>query len=654
VDGIGRRNFGNNQQDALNRFLVMTHPLDPKNIYISAAPTARLWINGIEAQQFAGVWAHPITHPGAQGGWVPWHVKGVLEGAGDPGAHDHAVAEYSGHLWFPPATEEFEFDADGNREGSSMWDYGWDGRNKLVRARTKDWDTAPEGWDLRFDYDAEGRRFKKSVTHYAEGVMVEQKVVYFIWDGWDLLFERHEDIGGNPLKERRYVWGPDINDGSAGGAGGLLLIRETRGQTITDYYPLYDGTGHVVGLTDITGTLQAEYWWGPFGELISATGPKAQSNPWRFQTKYLDEETGLYYFGHRYYDPGTGQFLSRDKLGEDEDLNLYRMTGNDPINKVDVLGLAAVVVSSQEMADQLRVEWLLDQVRMSMELPVGPPEWASGKYTEWGNDFGLFAPYGQNDFQRAHQVAYLSGSPSITPVSEAEAEARRRAARLEAPAWNPTHTRALTLGAANTPLNASINQDWLLPSGAGTLGARFALRGMEPMLPILSTGVRMEGRFFASEVQLARMTPDFATSKTVYHTVTTPNHAHGILKGIDPAFLNPNSRFGRAFYLSDEAGTTLRELFHHSAPSTHTIRFNLNLNQAKILDLGDPAIAKAWGYAADPISEATKSIGPRAMSAGFNIIKVPSLRGPGTNYTVLSDFDQLLFPQGIVPSIPTP
>jgi RHS repeat-associated protein len=349
-DGIGRRNFGNNQQDALNRFRAIQHPQVAKKLFLSADPDARLYAAQgggalTELTPFNGSRILEVNHPGASGGWVPWHVRGVLEDAGDPGAHPDAVAEFSGQLWFPPENETINFDDDGNREDSSLWNYGWDGRNKLVRARTKAWDTAPEGWDLKFDYDAEGRRFKKTVTRFADGEPVEHKVIYFVWDGWDLLFERHEDGNGNPFMERRYVWGPDIVDGAAGGAGGLLLFRETRGQTTKDYYPLYDGTGHVVGLADGAGNLVAEYWWGPFGELIEAKGEMAQANPWRYATKYFDSETGLYYFGHRYYEPVTGQWLNREPLGEDESLNLYAYCHNDPINKVDVLGLSEAAIT---------------------------------------------------------------------------------------------------------------------------------------------------------------------------------------------------------------------------------------------------------------------------------------------------------------------
>jgi len=47
---------------------------------------------------------------------------------------------------------------------------------------------------------------------------------------------------------------------------------------------------------------------GPLGELLRATGVMAAVNPFRFSTKFQDDETGLLYYGHRYYEPGTGRW----------------------------------------------------------------------------------------------------------------------------------------------------------------------------------------------------------------------------------------------------------------------------------------------------------------------------------------------------------
>ena len=40
-----------------------------------------------------------------------------------------------------------------------------------------------------------------------------------------------------------------------------------------------------------------QYEYGPFGEVIRATGPMAKANPFRFSTKYQDDETDLLYYG---------------------------------------------------------------------------------------------------------------------------------------------------------------------------------------------------------------------------------------------------------------------------------------------------------------------------------------------------------------------
>jgi hypothetical protein len=47
------------------------------------------------------------------------------------------------------------------------------------------------------------------------------------------------------------------------------------------------------------------------------SGELAEENPYRFSTKYLDEEVGLYYYGYRMYSPGLGRWPSRDPLGDE-------------------------------------------------------------------------------------------------------------------------------------------------------------------------------------------------------------------------------------------------------------------------------------------------------------------------------------------------
>ena len=82
---------------------------------------------------------------------------------------------------------------------------------------------------------------------------------------------------------------------------------------------------------------------GPFGEVVRITGPMAKANPFRFSTKYQDDETDLVYYGKRYLSTSSGRWLSRDPLGEKwGGKNLYAALSNDPLSKTDSLGLFSI------------------------------------------------------------------------------------------------------------------------------------------------------------------------------------------------------------------------------------------------------------------------------------------------------------------------
>jgi RHS repeat-associated protein len=67
--------------------------------------------------------------------------------------------------------------------------------------------------------------------------------------------------------------------------------------------------------------------------------PMAKANPFRFSTKYQDDETDLIYFGYRHYNASTGRWTSRDPIEEKGGLNIYAMLGNNAVNDYDLGGL---------------------------------------------------------------------------------------------------------------------------------------------------------------------------------------------------------------------------------------------------------------------------------------------------------------------------
>jgi len=64
----------------------------------------------------------------------------------------------------------------------------------------------------------------------------------------------------------------------------------------------------------------------------------ARANPFRFSTKFQDDETGLLYYGFRYYDPSTGRWNSRDPVDEWGGMNLFGFVSNNALSNCDKLG----------------------------------------------------------------------------------------------------------------------------------------------------------------------------------------------------------------------------------------------------------------------------------------------------------------------------
>jgi RHS repeat-associated protein len=97
--------------------------------------------------------------------------------------------------------------------------------------------------------------------------------------------------------------------------GGLLLVRSVE-LGVTNFVA-HDGNGNVAALVNVAnGAVTAQYEYGPFGELLRATGESAKANPFRFSTKYQDDESDYLYYGYRSYNPSTGRWLNGDPIGE--------------------------------------------------------------------------------------------------------------------------------------------------------------------------------------------------------------------------------------------------------------------------------------------------------------------------------------------------
>ena len=97
---------------------------------------------------------------------------------------------------------------------------------------------------------------------------------------------------------------------------------------------------------------EIRYEYGPIGEVLRATGPMATMNPFRWSTKFWDDESGLVYYGYRYLSPTLGRWIGRDPMGEEGGFNLFAFVGNNPTAGIDTLGDVWVTATVRIDADQ--------------------------------------------------------------------------------------------------------------------------------------------------------------------------------------------------------------------------------------------------------------------------------------------------------------
>ena len=246
----------------------------------------------------------------------------------------------------PPSSsvEQLTYDADGNLLSDGSWQYTWNGENRLIETESLPVVTDAAKVKVVNLYDYMGRRVRKTVsTDYSGGTYSITNVTHFVWDGYNIVAEMSGGTGSTPSVTNSYTWGLDLSGSpqGAGGVGGLLTIHEGRdGSPSRPFFPAFDGNGNVVNLVDASdGTTAATYEYDPFGNIISSSGPMAETNPFRFSTKPTDLQTDLIMYQLRPYSPTLGRFLTRDPIEERSDENLYLFVRNCALSSYDLVGL---------------------------------------------------------------------------------------------------------------------------------------------------------------------------------------------------------------------------------------------------------------------------------------------------------------------------
>ncbi|MEW6252076.1 MAG: RHS repeat-associated core domain-containing protein [Planctomycetota bacterium] len=256
----------------------------------------------------------------------------------------------------------------------------WDAENRLIAVTPQ----SPTVGVLRaeYRYDYRGRRIEKRLFAWNGSAWNPSPYAIrrYVWDGWRLVLEL--DGLNQDAVVRKYTWGLDLagqhGDQSrdrkgavlegAGTIGGLAAVLDTAGDRTFVYF--YDGNGNVGQLVETTtgnfGTLAVKYEYGPYGTRFNAPTPGEYEQPFRFSTKQFDAETGMYYYGYRYYRPEVGRWSAQDPVDEPgatllrraradvrpralgtETRSSYGYTRNQPVSRVDPLGLDWVPINAK-------------------------------------------------------------------------------------------------------------------------------------------------------------------------------------------------------------------------------------------------------------------------------------------------------------------
>ncbi len=258
----------------------------------------------------------------------------------------------------PNPTSTNTYDGNGNlitakSSSTSNYRYCYDDENRLVR-----WifsrnaigcdDAASNNNDQRTDFVYDGQGRLRVRTEYdgikATGGWVTNTEVRYLYDGMRVNQERSS--ANTPTVS--YTRGTDLSGSleGAGGIGGLLgrshAYQSASGNWTNHNYYHADGNGNVTYMLNSSQSKVAEYRYDPFGNTISSSGTLAAANVYRFSSKEIHVNSGLYYYGYRFYHPNLQRWLNRDPLGELGAINLHGYVDNNSINSIDPFGLSAV------------------------------------------------------------------------------------------------------------------------------------------------------------------------------------------------------------------------------------------------------------------------------------------------------------------------
>ncbi len=187
--------------------------------------------------------------------------------------------------------------------------FSYDALDRLVEVN--------EGSDcVKLTYDAESRLISREVNGKLDRFIYDEMLEIGLVDESEM------------IRELRL-----LGYGKKGDIGRCVAIELDQ----VVYAPLNDLFGNIIGLVEMASKQLAGKWsLTPFGKEENSQGVVS---PWRFQSKRIDETTGLVFFGFRIYLPQVQEYCQLDARGEVGIQDLLSFNQNNPLRYCDPWGL---------------------------------------------------------------------------------------------------------------------------------------------------------------------------------------------------------------------------------------------------------------------------------------------------------------------------
>jgi RHS repeat-associated protein len=167
----------------------------------------------------------------------------------------------------------------------------------------------------------------------------------YSYNGLDTRVGKTENSVSNTFRRSgAYVTDPVLGDGTASYTPGV----SRRQGTSVSYQ--HGGLKNLDAQTSVSQNVTAARIYDAFGNLVTSSGAWAGPFGYAGGFGYQQDASGLKLLGHRYYDPSTGRFLTRDPIKDGRNWYVYGAGEAAPTNIVDPAGLAKIWIAWRRVA----------------------------------------------------------------------------------------------------------------------------------------------------------------------------------------------------------------------------------------------------------------------------------------------------------------